>query len=113
MSGKQSRRRRSLTHSEKVAIGNWANEHILTGETDTMLIPCPKCGGQLRSEIRAEDRPIEQVWAIFGRGAFPEVAPGSLIRVGVPYVTCMHCGFDTAASLADRPAAGHGAGWVS
>lgn len=112
MSGKRSRRSRKLTHTEEVAIGTWANEGIITGETDTMLIPCPKCGGQLRAEFRAEDRPIEQVWEIYGRGAFPDVAPGSLIPVGVPYVTCMNCGFDTAASLADRPAAG-AKGWIS
>lgn len=76
-------------------------------DLDPLMRPCPKCGNQLRSEVRTEWRTLEQASEIMGYTITAEDITslgGSLdafgrVKAAVPYVTCMHCGFDADGSL--------------
>lgn len=77
----------------------------MTGEIDPDLRPCPKCAGQLRAEVRPEWRPLSEVLERFPDVTVADVLASAAqvnafgqVKAGVPYVTCMHCGFDADAS---------------
>lgn len=81
----------------------------MSGAIDPELDPCPRCGGQLRAEVRTQMRSMAEVCAIFGvtendvRLSGAVVDAFGRVKSGVPYVTCMHCGFDADASKDSYP----------
>lgn len=79
-----------------------------TGELDPYLLDCAACGGQQRAEMRAEWRSMTDVCRETGYSASDVLESGALVtafglvKCGVPYVTCMHCGLDSDASKPRR-----------
>lgn len=75
-------------------------------DIDPHLIPCPRCGNHLRSEVRTCWLSIAEASEASGIQLTPQMirdAGGKLdtfgrVKSGVPFVTCMHCGFDANAA---------------
>lgn len=79
---------------------------------DPMLDDCPACGAhQLRMEFKVEWQPMARCCAVYGVTPEQVRASGALVdgfgrvKAGVPYVTCMACGFH--ADATNEPPTNH------
>lgn len=76
-------------------------------DIDGLLRPCPECGSQLRADVRAEWRTLADTSEVMGFEVTAEIVRSSggqldsfgRVKAAVPWVSCMHCGFDADASL--------------
>lgn len=75
-------------------------------DLDPELVACPRCGNQLRSEVRDVWRTLAETSVVMEFEVTAEMvreSGGKLdafgrVKCAVPYVSCMHCGFDADAS---------------
>jgi hypothetical protein len=80
---------------------------MLGGDIDGLLIPCPVCGNQLRGDVRTQWRTLAEASELMGGTVTAEMVLGAggkidafgRVKAAVPWVSCLHCGFDADGSI--------------